>query len=170
MKDTLRPDAFFEREFSVGFHYTKMDLHTLCKDTELFERVEAMAKRGFKPDLSKEEKERLGRLVKNFTSIYFLATEDRSMIKIGKSKDVTKRVACIKTMSPVPIHLECHFRSHEDMEYYLHDQFASTRSHGEWFRASPELYKLIDAVKEGGVYKVVDVLKEFNYGLIINKS
>lgn len=149
----------WEREFAVDVSYRRMDLDTIAEEMALYERLESLVRRGVKPKLSDDEKTVLARVVRQTTNIYFIATEDRSRIKIGKSSDVKKRFASIRTMSPIDLNVECHFKCHEDMEYYLHGVFAASRAHGEWFNGTAELYRVIDAAKTGGVKAVVDEIK-----------
>lgn len=162
MQDRFSKPVIWNKEFAVNVSYTKMDLDTLAEEVALYEKVDGLVKRGVKPKLDDDQKKLLARLVRQATNIYFISTDDRAMIKIGKSNDVNKRISTIRTMSPVNINLECHFRCHEDMEYYLHGIFSSSRSHGEWFNATSDLYQVIDAAKSNGVAGVVSELKRIN--------
>ena len=152
----------WEKEFAVDVSYRRMDLDTIAEEMSLYERLESLVKRGVKPKLTEEQKVTLARVVRQTTNIYFIATDDMSRIKIGKSSDVKKRFASIRTMSPVNLNLECHFKCHEDMEYYLHGIFSASRSHGEWFNGTADPYKVIEAAKSGGVAAVVEEIKRIN--------
>lgn len=65
-------------------------------------------------------------------------------VKVGRSDDVRLRIADIQTHCPY----ECEpvgfiptvsRQDAADTEYFLHHELARWRTHGEWFRAEPEL-------------------------------
>lgn len=63
--------------------------------------------------------------------------------KIGKSKDVRKRVAALQTASPYLIELVYAVRA-EDMDFlesFLHQDYDDNRVSGEWFELSSEQVK-----------------------------
>ena len=84
------------------------------------------------------------------TYVYFIRTEDSSVVKIGIADDPSKRLAELQTASPhslvlaaiVPLktRLEAVWYEHT-----LHVRFTSLHIRGEWFRSSEELRSLISA-------------------------
>lgn len=78
------------------------------------------------------------------SSVYFAQADDR--IKIGWSKQVSARLASLQTGCPSPIRLLGTIPGSRAVERRLHEQFASLRLSGEWFRAAPELLAHIAAV------------------------
>jgi hypothetical protein len=78
--------------------------------------------------------------------VYFLAAVDLGRVKIGRAKEVRKRVAALRNSSPVPLELLGTIPGGAAVEAYLHAAFAQDRSHGEWF----ELTEAIENVVETG--------------------
>lgn len=77
-------------------------------------------------------------------AVYFVAADGTGLIKIGSSADVPLRLLSLQTSSPVPLRLvatipECR----AGLEGELHERFAHLHSHGEWYRAEPELMEYI---------------------------
>jgi hypothetical protein len=54
--------------------------------------------------------------------IYFLA-QNNSMIKIGYSKDIKKRIKSLKTASPYPLILLGYVDGNKNTEAYYHQKF-----------------------------------------------
>ena len=77
--------------------------------------------------------------------IYFLACDHvkPSLVKIGRSNKVGKRICAIQTQSPVQVELIGLMRAPAETEKHLHWRFAHLRSHGEWFRLTPDLMSYI---------------------------
>ncbi|WP_328632030.1 GIY-YIG nuclease family protein [Streptomyces sp. NBC_00356] len=75
--------------------------------------------------------------------VYVIGTPGSFTVKIGRTTDVTRRLAAIQRMSPVPlIVLWTHPGGHE-LETALHRHFKSIRSHGEWFKFTDPPVELI---------------------------
>lgn len=65
--------------------------------------------------------------------VYVIGTPANTVVKIGRTTRLVKRLADIQRMSPVPLAvLWTHPGGHE-LETNLHRHFAKIRSHGEWF-------------------------------------
>jgi len=81
--------------------------------------------------------------------IYFILNEDSNAIKIGRAKDLTKRMNTLQTSSPAKLKLikslqvEGSKEAHE-LEQSLHKRFDEIRLAGEWFRAEVVLWEYID--------------------------
>ena len=79
--------------------------------------------------------------------VYFIATEDDERIKIGYTKHLSQRFSVLQSSSVEPLKLVGFIAGDRQTERRLHLRFASERLHGEWFRRSPELVALIQAVQ-----------------------
>lgn len=73
------------------------------------------------------------------SSVYFVLSEDKKMVKIGYSNNVTKRVRSMSTGSPVKLTCIKTIPGGASEEAELHRRFAHLRQHGEWFIYSKEL-------------------------------
>ena len=80
--------------------------------------------------------------------VYFILNEDSNAIKIGRAKDLAKRMKALQTSSPAILRLiksvqvEGSKEAHE-LEQSLHRQFSETRLAGEWFKADANLLDYI---------------------------
>ncbi len=80
--------------------------------------------------------------------IYFILNEDSNAIKIGRAKDLAKRMNALQTSSPAKLKLiksvqvaggkEAH-----ELEQSLHKKFSEIRLAGEWFKAEASLLDYI---------------------------
>jgi Meiotically up-regulated gene 113 len=80
--------------------------------------------------------------------IYFLLNEDSNAIKIGRARDLGKRMKALQTSSPARLKLIRSIQVNsgkeaEALEKSLHLQFKSIRLAGEWFKAEAELLEHI---------------------------
>lgn len=71
-------------------------------------------------------------------------------IKIGCSNWPENRLKAVDIWSPFPLELLASAPGMNREEGRLHWRFRETRSHGEWFFASPDLLRLIDHVRLNG--------------------
>lgn len=78
-------------------------------------------------------------------SIYFI--EGGGFVKIGFTRDFSRRLPHIKTSSPFPITVLLVVPAHTSDEKRLHKRFANARLHGEWFKLTPEIQAYIDEVR-----------------------
>lgn len=80
--------------------------------------------------------------------IYFILNEDSNAIKIGRAKDLAKRMNALQTSSPAKLRLikavqvEGGREAHE-LEQSLHKKFSEIRLAGEWFKAEANLLEYI---------------------------
>ncbi len=80
-------------------------------------------------------------------SIYFIQPVGGGPVKIGSAKSVRERFWNIQTCSPVILRVlatipDKNFR----YERELHDRFAASRLHGEWFHPTPELLDFVEGL------------------------
>lgn len=68
--------------------------------------------------------------------------------KIGRTRDINKRVYQISTSNPHKVRLvtSVWVKNSVGLENILHSAFGSYRKQGEWFRLSPEMVELIDEI------------------------
>ncbi len=80
--------------------------------------------------------------------VYFILNEDSNAIKIGRTKDLAKRMNALQTSSPAKLRLiksvqvEGGKEAHE-LEQSLHRKFSEIRLAGEWFKAEANLLEYI---------------------------
>jgi hypothetical protein len=79
-------------------------------------------------------------------AVYIVAAQETGRVKIGRAKDVRKRLGALRGSSPVDLDLLGTLPGGAAVEAYLHASFASQRLHGEWFELTTE----IAAVAETG--------------------
>ena len=83
--------------------------------------------------------------------IYFVFNADSNAIKIGRAKNVSKRLQALQTSSPAALELLKAIPveglpAAQALEQALHQQFQSLRLNGEWFRADAALRQYIEKV------------------------
>jgi hypothetical protein len=74
--------------------------------------------------------------------IYFIGAPAVSMVKVGYSRDVEKRVRRLRATSPcplvllaiIPVATETQRRDGVALEAFLRRRYAAQHSHNEWFR------------------------------------
>jgi len=88
--------------------------------------------------------------------VYFIQGADK--IKIGISQSPKKRLATLQCTSPIPLKMLAICKGGTKLEKKLHKQFKHLRSHGEWFRAEPELLSYIEQYLAG--YQSTPVIKD----------
>lgn len=71
--------------------------------------------------------------------VYFILDTERSQVKIGRGKDVRKRVQNLQTGNPSPLQLMGWVKVDDDasVEYSLHQKYQEQRGLGEWFDIGP---------------------------------
>lgn len=79
--------------------------------------------------------------------IYFIRVGER--VKIGRAKDVNRRLGELRPGSAQPLNLIAAVPSHGELESAIHEKFAKYRIQGEWFALSPELTAFIELLKRG---------------------
>jgi len=73
--------------------------------------------------------------------VYFIRSADK--VKIGVSMNVPQRIKALRTMSGAEVELLAVAKGTQREEAQLHNRFAHLRTHGEWFRAEPELLDFV---------------------------
>lgn len=81
--------------------------------------------------------------------IYFVFNADSNAIKIGRAKNVSKRLQALQTSSPAVLKLLKTIPVEglavaQSLEMALHEQFKALRLNGEWFRADTALRKYVE--------------------------
>ena len=80
--------------------------------------------------------------------VYFFESSLTKLIKIGFTKNVSKRKKQIEAMQGGPVNvLKTLFTYHRN-EKYLHEKFSHLKTHGEWFAPDPELLTFIKELTE----------------------
>lgn len=80
--------------------------------------------------------------------VYFILNEDSNAIKIGRAKDVDKRLNALQTSSPSKLKLLKSVQiegkqAANELEKSLHRKFSENRLVGEWFKAETILLEYI---------------------------
>lgn len=68
---------------------------------------------------------------------YLVANHDKTICKIGVTRNVERRVRIIATFCPFPIQLLHTRPGFRDVEAAIHRALIGDRIHGEWFRMMP---------------------------------
>lgn len=76
--------------------------------------------------------------------IYFIQKEKGGPVKIGSAANPGQRLGAIQGMNPDPLRLLGVAAGGRGAERRVHESFADSRLHGEWFQPSTRLMKLID--------------------------
>jgi hypothetical protein len=89
--------------------------------------------------------------------VYFVKTKVYpQMLKIGKAKDVQRRIAELQTGCPYPLELvgslKCNSERHAlGLEQAAHRLFKRSRSRGEWFEYSRRVHLAVSALLQAPV-------------------
>lgn len=82
--------------------------------------------------------------------VYFLrSTCSEGRIKIGCSYKPINRLLALSVWGAYPLEVVAVAPGDFSTERALHEYFAADRLHREWFRSSPELLAVIDAMAHG---------------------
>ncbi len=79
---------------------------------------------------------------------YFVRASN-GLVKIGTSRDIRTRLNGVSGSSPLEVELVAWFKCERLIEGVLHLVLDETRHHGEWFRATPELLRLMELMRSG---------------------
>lgn len=71
--------------------------------------------------------------------VYFIATIDSKMVKIGASQDVQARFKKLQAASPQNLYIAAVTPGGTKLERELHHKFSKDHSHFEWFHFSDEI-------------------------------
>lgn len=83
-------------------------------------------------------------------TVYFIAAPESRLIKIGKTTDMQRRFASLKTSSPVELRLLDSIEYDYWLEDRIHRHLAEDRKHGEWFAASDRVLDFIEGCQGRG--------------------
>lgn len=83
--------------------------------------------------------------------VYFISAEDTNLVKIGYSKDPIKRLAVLQHMSPIKVGFLKIVRGDRQKEHEIHVKLQDCRSHGEWFRFTSKLLKIMKSYGEANI-------------------
>lgn len=75
--------------------------------------------------------------------VYFLASPDRTTVKIGKSRQLATRLRDIQSVNPFPVVLLAAVEGHTQVEKWFHRKWKEHRLHNEWFTLAPEIAEFI---------------------------
>jgi hypothetical protein len=78
--------------------------------------------------------------------LYFLVNSTRKLVKIGRSRNPTRRVADLQSSSPHKLKLAKVFPAPAHAEGYFHKKFKHLRVRGEWFKVGKEI---LEALSDG---------------------
>jgi len=81
--------------------------------------------------------------------VYYVATTDSDVVKVGISRNPWSRVRDLQTGSAEQFTLLATLKTDARSEFAIHDFFKATRVKGEWFSRSPALNSLIQKTKDG---------------------
>lgn len=89
----------------------------------------------------------------NWTWIYFIQGKNGGPIKIGQSTDPRARLKQLQTSNPETLVLRRVVNAPEEMEARLHALFRDDQIRGEWFKATPAIAAMANAIpdEEGDV-------------------
>lgn len=81
--------------------------------------------------------------------VYFILNQDSHAIKIGRARDLVKRMKALQTSSPAKLTLIKSVQVEscdeaQELERSLHKQFSEIRLAGEWFKAEAHLIEYIN--------------------------
>jgi hypothetical protein len=86
--------------------------------------------------------------------VYVIEAEGLNRIKIGRTRDLAKRLLKMQTDCPVRLKLIAHLEDDGTVEQLLHRRFAAAHVHGEWFEAGKnlrrEIVSLFSRLRDGG--------------------
>jgi len=84
--------------------------------------------------------------------VYFVASENGKRVKIGRSINPASRLKSLQSGSPSALRLVAVWPGGNSLERQLHERFATSRLHGEWFAMSAAIAMYIvslqNALKE----------------------
>lgn len=87
--------------------------------------------------------------------IYFVGSREHGIVKIGRTCRLKNRMMGLRNGAPVPVKLFAVVFGRPEIETTLHNRFASSRKHGEWFELSSEINQCIDDIKAQDFAKYV---------------
>jgi len=83
-------------------------------------------------------------------TVYFIRPVGQSgPVKIGFTDDLASRLRKLASDTPFPVEVAAECDGDETTERRFHALFYDLRSHGEWFRADPEIDDVVIAIRAG---------------------
>lgn len=79
-------------------------------------------------------------------TIYFIQWGKGGPIKIGRARDLYRRLSELQIACFVDLRVLYHFQGHPDVELSFHEILAPHRLRGEWFKRKPVL-ELLEVVR-----------------------
>jgi hypothetical protein len=98
---------------------------------------------------SRMTQDELRRTRPGLTFIYFIQVGDAGPIKIGTSANPVGRLRNAQVNNHEQLRLLAVHRTHPHFERDLHQDFATDRIRGEWYRPVPGLIRAIEECAEG---------------------
>lgn len=89
--------------------------------------------------------------------VYIIGSEGSSIVKIGRTVDLDRRLPTLQTGSHLPLHVVWTCAGDRGLEGYLHHHFADLQTHGEWFDFGSD--DPIESVKEAIRNRIVPIHK-----------
>lgn len=86
---------------------------------------------------------------------YFVGSREQEVVKIGVTTRLKSRMSALRNSSPIPIKLFAVAFGSSDIEPCLHDRFAESRLHGEWFKLTDEINDCIESIKNNDLGKYI---------------
>lgn len=84
------------------------------------------------------------------TFVYFIATKDRSVVKIGWSRRPVDRLSSISCWSPLPLEIIAFAPGSMDDEHAIQHRFKHLHSHGEWFHGASDILDVAEKIAAAG--------------------
>jgi hypothetical protein len=94
--------------------------------------------------------------------VYFVRADPQvsTLVKIGKTLYLQRRLDMLRNMSPVPLFLMAVLRNYGRTEEMLHTAFAHVRAHSEWFDLGPDpMATVTETIGDLGQYEAVAALQ-----------
>lgn len=79
--------------------------------------------------------------------IYFVGSREHGIVKIGRTSRLKHRMSNLRNSAPVPVKLFAVVFGDPAIEKVLHELFAKSRQHGEWFKLTDDISECIDDIK-----------------------
>ncbi len=81
--------------------------------------------------------------------VYFVAHEPTAVVKIGTTNNLATRLRQLQAGSPVPLSVLFCIPGGRAIERELHTRFATSRTHGEWFKLTAIESDLLEIAAKG---------------------
>jgi hypothetical protein len=140
-------DRYGRRRYYVRRGGVRIPLHSEPGTVAFYDEYEA-ALRG---EVLQEPDRARARRLEKVGYIYFLRAGQ--WVKIGFSTDPTGRFTSLKTALPAPVTCLVSVPGSARLERRLHEIFRKHRGQGEWFKAVPELTRLMAQAAAFGTFR-----------------